>query len=258
MASLNLTPIAAPAVTGLSIQTGNHTANLFWDEPIDPETMFEVWSNTTNVIGTATKLAYTASNSFTPTGLVGQRYFWVRSMNRFGVFGVFTASVVTTLPTLTVSPTAGSAVATPVIPTVAVYNTWYSVGSIVWTAADTDIITCTGFVTTAITNVMSVLTDRIVVFVRSRLFNVTTGAEVWAGVQTQLIYDRHGATDYGPLNNVTSENDTFMAGSPGLLRPGTQYRWTIEVKKQQVIGTPTLDLTVIDSSCFADAASVTA
>lgn len=162
-------------------------------------------------------------------------------------------------PEVEESDTATDAVSTPNVPTVSAYNTWYNCGTITWTAISSDLVLCNAYTTTSITSVTCTGSDQLGVFFRSRLIDDTTSTEQWASSQTAQIYNRIGTAEYGVLNDINSVFDRFWVGSSGgLLVPGHDYTWTIEVMKQQIVGTPTLTLTVIDSSIFVDAARLNA
>jgi len=251
MATLTITKPAATPVTGFTLITGNRSATLTWDSTAD---MVEVWAGVNADGSDAELLTTTNSNTYTPSGLTGVTYFWVRAINKYGVQSAFTGPIETTPVELAQSATAGTAIATPLIPTVTNYNVWYPVARIQWTAASTDIISVSGYCSTSISNVVCTGSNRLAVYVRSVLKNDTTGYEVWSSASTQLIYDRQGTIDFGVLNDTSSCNDRFFA-EPGLLIADNDYSWYMEIKKEQVVGTPTLDLVVADSSCFADAAT---
>ena len=166
-----------------------------------------------------------------------------------------TVNLTTTDP-IEVSPTAGTAVKTPLTPTISTYGTWYKCGTVEWESLPTDMISCNAFVTLETSGITCAGTDRASVFVRSVLNNVTTGFEVWSSAQVELVWYRIGTSEHGDRTPVGSIYDRFWAGQSGLLIPGNEYEWACEVKKEQTFGTPTFTLTVIDSSVFADAAQL--
>lgn len=155
------------------------------------------------------------------------------------------------------SATSITATATSPSPTISAYGitNWFEVGRIEWTAIYNDVVTCNGFVTTTVSSVTCTGIEQLAGWFRARLFNVTTGYDVWAGTTTQMIYRRIGANDYNTLRAQSSIGGTYYTGMPGgMLIPGNAYRWYIEVMKESVVGTPTLTLTVDDSAVYADAA----
>lgn len=81
---LNLTPIAAPTITGLAATATLKGILVTWDA-LNDTTLFgvEVWSSATNDRSTATLLATVTANYYLHTGLASNmtRYYWVRAKN---------------------------------------------------------------------------------------------------------------------------------------------------------------------------------
>lgn len=155
------------------------------------------------------------------------------------------------LPVSTVSPTSYSST-----PTISAYNTWYSCGRCEWTAQVDDILTIQQWVVTSISAVTSSGSDQLAVYFRQRLYDATLGRDVPAGIRTSQVFRTVGATEYGIQKEVTNFSTTFLTGMRGILTPGHEYECHIETKKEQAVGTPTLTLTIIDSTTFADAGTI--
>jgi hypothetical protein len=155
----------------------------------------------------------------------------------------------TTVPAVAVGTS--SITQTAYTPTISTYGTFYEVGRLTWTEVSNDIVGCTGYVTLTVSAITASGTDRLAVFVRGRLTDMTTGYDVWAGTTNQLAYYRIGAVDYAPLSRIISVNERFST----LLVAGHAYQWHVEVMKQQTVGTPVATVTINDSSCFSDAAT---
>jgi hypothetical protein len=86
---LNIRPVPAPTLTNLVATPAVRAIVLKWDMPTDPTYAgAEVWSGSTNVVGSATKIGSVKSNNFTDAGSnvnpTLDRYYWVRAINTYG------------------------------------------------------------------------------------------------------------------------------------------------------------------------------
>lgn len=133
------------------------------------------------------------------------------------------------------------------------YTDWNQVGRAEWTATAGDAVTVTSFVTVTASAITCTGTDQLACYLRARLRDVTTGGDVWAGTQTQMFFRRIGTVNYNELTQQLSFNSTFLPRHD-LLIPGHSYALYFEVKKERVVGTPTLTLNIDDASCYADSA----
>lgn len=96
---LDITPTPAPTLLNLTITSTIKGVQLAWDIPSDPtHDSTEIWHNTENDFGTATKLAEVWGNTYVhvdaPIGVL--RYYWIRSRNIYGrADGALTAGYAT-------------------------------------------------------------------------------------------------------------------------------------------------------------------
>lgn len=95
MSTLNITPPAPPILTGFTVAGGINSALLKWNATPFSTDRYEVWQNTVNNVNTATLAALVETNSYSPVSLVtdDSYYFWVRTINGFGVAGSFTTGL---------------------------------------------------------------------------------------------------------------------------------------------------------------------
>lgn len=105
MSTLNITKRVPKAVTGLTVQLTTGGAVLTWNGAQDATDVYQVYTNTTNSLATATLLAdnitattYTAALQTGATSIIsgGGPFYWVRAKNTYGVTGPWDTSLQTT------------------------------------------------------------------------------------------------------------------------------------------------------------------
>lgn len=142
------------------------------------------------------------------------------------------------------------------IPTVSAYGTWYSCGYISFTPGTNDYLSATSYIIYDVSGITSTGTDQLQVWMRTRLYNVTTGTDVPGGTIPELLLSTYGTTTYGSLTGIKNSHQNIISGFRGIIIPGNSYYFYREIMKQQVSGTPTATVQVNSSSGGGTAASL--
>jgi len=166
------------------------------------------------------------------------------------------------LPPIDVDVDVESVIYAPSIPTINAYNVYFPSGESRWTAKANRIYQVTQWAHPRVASVVSSGTQELAVNFRTRLFDLTTGYEVPAGIHTQQQFRTFGTEIYTTWNLVSGVyygmvnfHDRFWAfGGGALLVAGHKYRNLLEVKVEQAVGTPTAVVTMRDNSSFGSTA----
>lgn len=92
MTTLNLTLSVPPSITNFNAKSGVRSVSLNWDASGSLTDKYEVWRHTSDVVGSATKIATVEANHYSDTNLTSTNtyYYWVRIINDVGTVGPFT------------------------------------------------------------------------------------------------------------------------------------------------------------------------
>lgn len=167
----------------------------------------------------------------------------------------------TTLNLLQINPvdtseTASAAVVTYPLTPVAANGVWYEQARLSWSDTEAkDLITVTGSILVNVNTDTTTTGQLSAVYARIRLFDETSNLETYAGVFTQQVYYNLGGTVFGLPRSIVNFNQTFSVRS-GILTQGRSYSARIEVMKEQVTGTPNIQVNVPDATIYADSARV--
>ena len=261
MSTMNISRPVPSVVANLTIGAGLKTAVLNWDSPSDGAVGFEVWSNTSNTLGTATLTATVTTNAFSLSGISTSTYFWVRAINAFGVSGVFSSSVLYTPGVITSTDTANT-IATSISSGVggasasgslSGYNTYVPVCMSTFLASDNSIVVVSQVVTIRCGAKSG--SGGIEIWIRTRLRDTTTNTDVPAGSKVFLVY-RDFLSIVGQANQFFNVNESYISGFRGLLTPGHNYSLITEISRNQLGGTPTMSLDYDSGTSASGAASI--
>jgi len=193
--------------------------------------------------------------SYSTAGLVAQRNFFAAlsaantdntltvgssSADSWGLQRTGADYAVTYITSLDVTapPSIGSAGvsagSSSVLATVSAYNTWYEAGHASFTAPGVGsdcLVTVSSYAYYTISSVVTGGTLQ--VFARTRLYDVTTGADVPGGTKTSLVYQNTGLNAFGALLDIFNSNDVYASGFRGSLLPNHSYRIYVEFQKVQ-------------------------
>jgi len=255
MTTVNLTPALPATPTGLAVTGSVGGATLTWNIT-SPTDTYEVWYNTANTLTGATKRVAIQANHFVVSNLDAtvSYWFWVRSVNQYGVVGAYTASASLIQQSLQY----------PLLPTTAnvsagTYSSSFSTSSGAGIAMNTvfdaltlsitsvpsnSTFTLSGAICYSISNVSVVTGQTLEVIAGVSVYDSTTSSYVTgAGSQTYPYINVDG-TGYGNLTGAENINWTGSCGLNGSLIAGHQYTVALWMEAYQATGTPTCSLDV--------------
>lgn len=266
MSTLNISRPIPPAPTNLSLGSGVKSTTLKWDLTPYADS-FEVWSNTVSDLTTATQTAVVTTNQFALSGVSTPTYFWVRTVNGFGVRGAFTTPVFYTPSQITSADTVGvSPISSPLGISVSsgsgdvpVYNQFYSYTSASFVAGENSLTNISLMGITTISNVnIAGSFARLRVYSRISVYDTETNALVPGTDERALMYQTDGTFVYGNLTNISNYSKAYIGGFRGLLTPGRTYSIYMSFMKEQTQGTgamPTLTLRVNNSDVLVSSSA---
>lgn len=162
-----------------------------------------------------------------------------------GALVTFTGVSATSIANPTYSSVSTSTSVSSSTGTVSAYGTWQSFGYTSWTATSNSVTTLSQIMATTITSATSTTGQTLYCMVRTRLYDVTAGADVPGAVNTQVVYIHADGVGYGSTSNVTSFTNSFASvGGSSAIIVGHTYRVYLEAMRKQVLGTPTATMTV--------------
>lgn len=266
MTTLNLSPVLPANIANLTVTGAVGGATLNWDSASEP-VIYQIWQSNSNVASTATSIGNVETSHFTVSNLspTSSYYYWVNSVNGYGIQGLFGNVVRLTQSSVTasqvrqinvnISTTAITSNTSPLA--ISAYDTWYNQSSLNFTAKSNDAVNLF-FVLGINTTSANVAPGEVLeVIARTRLYDNTISANVPSGIDYMPSYfNASGTIAWNMSGTATFINKQFCEGFKNLLTTGHNYSWILEVAKNRINGTPTANVAISTISNQSSVATI--